>query len=93
MKACASSGFGAPVGMQRQSELIKRAFLRHHEIERIAAFGRHQLRHVAVVFEHDVDLAGRQQILAVVLVERLHVRLLADEHLLDLSERSHPECC
>jgi hypothetical protein len=57
--------------------------LRDDETELISAFSRHQLRHVAIVFEHDIDLAGFQQILAIVLVERLHVRLLTNEHLLD----------
>jgi hypothetical protein len=44
----------------------------------------HHLQDVAVPFHGQVDLAGEQQVLAVVFGEGLDVRLLLDQHLLDL---------
>ncbi len=51
----------------------------HHEVE-IGILG-HHLGDVAVVFHDDVDFAGKQQVLALVVVEDFHVGLLADVHL------------
>ena len=57
-------------------------FLRH-DVAEIVVLG-HDLEDVAVPLHGEVDLAGDEQILAVVLGERLDVRLLPDDELLDL---------
>ena len=38
----------------------------------------HNLRDVAIIFEHKVDFAGQEQVLAIILVECLHIGLLLD---------------
>jgi hypothetical protein len=63
----------------------QRALLGDHEIDVRVVL--HHLGDVAVVLQHQVDIAGHQHVLAVVVVERLHIGLLADQHLLDLGDQ------
>lgn len=58
------------------------AFLWNDEIDIVVL--RHDLGNVAIIFEHQIDLARQQQILAVILVEGLDVGLLLYQHRLDL---------
>ena len=56
-----------------------RALARDHEVE-VRILG-HHLGDVAVVVHDDVDIAGQEQVLAVVVMEDFDIGLLADVHL------------
>src|SRR3546814_2533579 len=70
------------------SDLVGRylaAFPGHDEID-VLVFG-HHLRDIAIIFDHDIDIARHQQILPVVLMEHRHIGLLRGQHVLALLQR------
>src|SRR3546814_4009389 len=68
----------------RDAEIVRielAAFLRNDEVDVLVPD--HRLRHVAIIFEHDVAIALQQQVLPAVLVEFLHIGR-SEEHTSEL---------